>query len=107
MRNPLFRYIFSLLIIFISLWCSSVSFAYKVSTTTDGAEIKWNTNNATYYINTSEGPSGSLAAVQAAMQTWTDVSTSPFNFNYGGTTSSTAYGTNDGVNIVCFGSMNT
>ena len=41
------------------------------------------------------------------MQTWTDVSTSPFNFNYGGTTSSTAYGIMDGTNIICFGTITT
>ena len=107
MRNPPFRYIFPILITFIlSLWCSG-AYAYQVGTTSVGAEIKWNTNDAAYYINTSGGPADSLAAIQAAMQTWTDVSTSSFNFNYGGTTSSTAYGTMDGTNIICFGTITT
>jgi len=103
MKRTQFRYIVPTLIIFIlSLLCTSVS-AYQVNKTSGGADIKWNTNNVTYYVNTSGGPSGSLAAIQAAMQTWTDVSTSSFNFIYGGTTSSTAFGINDSINIVYFG----
>ncbi len=107
MRKPPFRCIFSILITFIlSLWCSG-AYAYQVGTTSGGAEIKWNTNDATCYINTSGGPADSLAAIQAAMQTWTDVSTSLFNFIYEGTTSSTAYGIMDGTNIICFGTITT
>ncbi len=39
------------------------------------------------------------------MQTWTDVVTSSFTFIYSGTTTSTSYGTNDGVNIIGFGPL--
>jgi len=56
-------------------------------------------------VNTSGGPSGAVSAVQDAMQTWTDVATSEFIFIYGGTTSNTAHGSNDGANIVTFGSL--
>jgi len=94
-----------LIFIFNLLWCSNV-FAYKVSTS-GGNDIKWNTSNVTYYINSSGGPFDSLSAIQEAMQTWTDVATSIFTFVDGGTTTSTAYGINDGVNIVVFGPMGT
>jgi hypothetical protein len=94
-----------LIFIFNLLWCSNI-FAFKV-TTSGGKEIKWNTSSVTYYVNSSGGPSGSLSAIQAAMQTWTDVATSIFTFVYGGTTTSTAYGINDGFNIVVFGPMGT
>jgi hypothetical protein len=81
-------------------------YGYQVSETSDGVEIKWDTGNVTFHINTSEGPTQSLFAIQLAMQTWTDVNTSYFTFVYGGTTTSTAYGANDdGINIVVFGPM--
>ena len=81
------------------------AYGYAVSKTSGGAEIKWPVASANFYINASGGPSGALEAVKAALQTWTDVSTSNFNFVYSGETSSTAYGQNDGTNIVCFGAL--
>lgn len=87
----------------LSVWCSN-SHAYKVSKTSGGIEIKWSATSVMYFINTSGGPSDSLSAVQASMQTWTSVSTSSFTFIYGGATSS-SYGYYDGINSVCFGSM--
>jgi hypothetical protein len=92
------------LIFIFSLWLSNV-FAYQVNKTSVGADIKWVTSDVLYYINPSGGPSGNLSAIQASMQTWTDVGTSSFTFLYGGTTTNTAFGTDDGANIVCFGSM--
>jgi len=100
--KSLFKYI-TLIFIF-NLWLSNVS-AYQVSKTSVGADIKWFTSNVFFYINPSGGPSGNLSAIQASMQTWTDVVTSYFTFVYGGTTTNTSYGTDDGVNIVCFGPM--
>jgi hypothetical protein len=86
-------------------WFSSAS-AFQVCTTTStGAEIKWRNTSTTYYVNTSGGPANSLPAILLAMQTWTDVATSSFIFIYVGTTTSTAYGSNDGFNIVTFGQM--
>ncbi len=79
---------------------------YEISETSEGADIKWSTNSATYLVNTSGGPSGSLTALQAALQVWSDVSTSNFSFVYGGTTSSTAYGINNGSNLILFGALN-
>jgi hypothetical protein len=73
--------------------------------TSGGKDIKWNGSEATYYINTSGGPAGSIDAVVSGMQTWTDVAISNFTFIYGGTTTSTAHGINDAVNIVTFGSL--
>jgi hypothetical protein len=100
--NPghrLVRYL-TLFLVF-ALWSSNVC-AYVVTKTNGGADIKWFTPNATYYINSSGGPSGNLAAFQAAMQTWTDVVGSAFIFIYGGTTTSTACGTYDSSNRVCY-----
>ena len=73
--------------------------------TTSGYEIHWPTPQADYRINTSGFPAAGSTAIQAAMQTWTDVSTSNFSFIYQGTTSSTAYGVNDGANLICFGAL--
>lgn len=81
--------------------------AFEVNKTNSGLDIKWSVPNETYYINEAGGPAGSLAAIQAGTQTWADVSTSSFTFIYGGTTTSTAYGINDGINIILFGSMGT
>jgi len=92
----------SVFICILILWASHTS-AYVTCKTTGGKDIKWQTAAATYYINTSGGPTGSIDAIIAGMQTWTDVATSSFIFLYGGTTSSTAHGANDGINIVTFG----
>lgn len=77
--------------------------AYSIDRTSTGKEIKWWTVNVPYTINTAGGPEGSLFAIQEAMQTWTDVPGSALNFLFKGTTPSTAWGTDDGTNIVCFG----
>ena len=84
---------------------SSQAYGYAVSKTNGGAEIHWSTPSAGFYINTAGFPSGGLQAIQSAMHTWTDVSTSNFSFIYRGYTSSTAYGENDGINLICFGSF--
>lgn len=86
-----------------SVFVSSKAYSYTVETRS-GNTIKWSGANATFLINTTNGPSFALTSLQAAMQNWTDVSTSNFAFIYGGSTSDTA-STNDGVNIVYFGSV--
>ncbi len=97
------QFIVSLLVIFVSgFWCSS-AFAYKAKKTKSGKIIKWNTNTVTYYVNPSGGPPGSLAAIQAAMKTWTDVPASSFRFVYGGPTTNTVRNPDDGINIIYFG----
>jgi hypothetical protein len=70
-----------------------------------GAEIYWSNPSAGFYINTTGFPSGTLEAMQAAMKTWTNVSTSNFIFTYRGTIATTAYGINDGINLICSGSF--
>lgn len=85
--------------------CPSV-FAYKLLMGQDSA-VRWSEGEATYYVNPSGGPSGSLSAIKAAMKTWSNVSTSSFEFVYDGTTESKAYGEDDGSNIVCFGPIST
>jgi PKD repeat protein len=77
--------------------------AYSVDYTSTGKEIKWWEVHVPYAINTAGGPSRGLPAIQTAMQTWTAVPGSALSFLFEGTTPSTAWGTNDGTNIVCFG----
>ena len=92
------------LIFIFSLWYTNI-FAYQVSKTAGGADIKWFIPDVVYYINPSGGPTNNLSAIRASMQTWTDVASSDFTFIDGGTTANASAGTNDGVNIVCFGPM--
>jgi len=103
-------YYAALFFTFVSYFSSAS--AFQVCTTGSngtGAEIKWGTTSTTYLVNTSGGPDNSLSAIQAAMQTWTDVTTSSFIFIYSGSTTKTSndYGSNDGINIVTFGPMGT
>jgi hypothetical protein len=102
--NKEMRFIKYVVFLHLILWYSSTS-AYEICKTEGGKDIKWNNSASTYDINTSGGPAGSLDAIIAGMQTWTDVATSNFTFNYGGTTASTAHGVDDGTNIVTFGSL--
>jgi hypothetical protein len=90
-----------------ALFFISLCYGFEVSKTSTGADIKWQNPSETIYVNPDGGPAGSLSAAIAAMQTWTDVVTSSFVFNYGGTTSKTVsdYGSNDGTNIIVFGPM--
>jgi hypothetical protein len=105
MKTTISRIIVPIFLILMSgVWCSG-SLAYKASKTENGELIKWGTNTVAYYVNTSGGPAGCLAAIQAAMKTWTDVPSSSFRFMYGGHATSTAYNINDGVNIICFRKM--
>ena len=95
---------YAVILLYLFFWYSS-TFAYEVCTTDGGKDIKWRNPDATYFINDSGGPSGTITAIQQGMQTWTDVATSEFVFDYGGPTSSTAHGENDGSNIVTFGTL--
>ena len=95
---------YSIFIFFALIWNTN-TFGYEVCTTDEGKDIKWKNPDATYFVNDSGGPSGTITAIQAGMQTWTDVATSEFLFDYGGTTSSTSHGENDGSNIVTFGTL--
>ncbi len=100
--NPIVLFI---MIMLPALFCFS-TYGFEVSTTNKGREIKWKKDTVTYLINTTDGPSGSLEAILAAMQTWTDVDTSTFTFVDGGTTSKSNHGKADGVNIIDFGVIN-
>lgn len=99
------RYLQYLILILILIGGSSQTNAFDTCKTEGGKDIKWYSQEATYYINDSGGPSETQAAVETGMQTWTNVVSSDFVFFYGGTTSSTSHGTNDGMNIVTFGSL--
>jgi hypothetical protein len=63
-------------------------FAYKTNKTDDGKDVKCSSNSMSYLVNTAGWTSGSLSAIQAAMQTPTSV----FAFVYGGATDRTDYG---------------
>ncbi|MBM4053679.1 MAG: matrixin family metalloprotease [Planctomycetes bacterium] len=93
-----------IIVVFIQFLCF-FSYGFEVSTTTNGKEIKWKKDTVTYLINTTDGPSGSLDAIVASLQTWTDVDTSSFTFIDGGTTSSNDHGEADGINIIDFGKI--
>jgi hypothetical protein len=97
-------------LIFVSVVSSSglrSVYGFLVNKTGTNAEIKWDITNVNYYINKSGGPANSLAALQAALQTWTSVPAAKLSFIFGGETTSTAYGINDGKNMVCFGPIST
>ena len=102
MNNSIGLFKYLVLLPALVLWCSNTS-AYEVCKTFRGKDIKWKTAEAAYFINSSGGPSESVSAIEAGMQTWTDVASSNFSFVYGGTTTNTAHGTSDGYNIVTFG----
>ena len=88
------------------LWsCSENAHGFQVSKTDGGLAIRWPTTSAGFYINPAGAPSAGLSAIQAAMQTWINVTTSNFSFVYKGQTSSTSFGQNDGSNMVCFGAL--
>lgn len=93
------------IILLIIIAYSTNIYAYEVGRTGNGSIIHWLAGGEIYFINANGGPVGSLNAIQAAAQTWSDVSTSFFIFVYGGTTSSSSYGINDGINIVSFGPL--
>ena len=77
--------------------------AFKVLKTAGGKEIKWHsTETVPFKINTSSGPSGSLTAIQNAMNTWSNVSDCYFGFQYSGTSNSHSWSENDGVNLIDF-----
>ncbi len=92
------------LTIVVILFSSNAS-AYETCKTSGGIDIKWSLPSTTYLINTKGGPAGSLPAIQAGMQTWTNVESSNFTFVYGGITNRKSHGRNDGNNIVTFGSL--
>ena len=97
--------IFRFIILILLLWFGPISvFAYSTCQTSGGTDIKWNTSSVTYYINTSGGPFGSASAIQEGMNTWTN-SSANFTFSYGGSTTSSSHGSNDGINIVTFGAL--
>ena len=102
MNNSIGLFKYLVLLPALVLWCSNTS-AYEVCKTFRGKDIKWKTAEAAYFINSSGGPSESVSAIEAGMQTWTDVASSKFSFVYGGTTINTAHGTYDRYNIVTFG----
>lgn len=103
MTKTRWNYIIPFIVIIALNLCCLKIYGFEVSTTNSGKEIKWKKDTVTYLINTTDGPSGSLDALLASMQTWTDVDTSSFTFVDGGTTSKNSHGEQDGINIIDFG----
>jgi hypothetical protein len=79
--------------------------AFQVLKTSRGLDIKWAGSGATFFFNAAGSPAGSLDALQAALQTWSDLPLSSFNFTYGGTTAATSFNVRDGVNNIGFGPL--
>ena len=88
------------LTIAINYFIPSVAYSFNVETRSDGGAIKWEDNAATFLVNTTDGPSFALSAIQAAMANWTNAG-ADFAYSYGGSTTSTK--SNDGQNTVFFG----
>ncbi|MGB6409809.1 MAG: matrixin family metalloprotease, partial [Candidatus Deferrimicrobiaceae bacterium] len=105
MRTAARQIAWSALAMLFACLCAAPASAFVVRTTGTGAEIMWSAPSETYFVNPAGGPAGSVSAVTAAFESWTDVSTSSFAFLLGGTTTSDATGLRDGVNLVSFGSL--
>ncbi len=103
MTKTRWNYIIPFIVIIALNLCCLKIYGFEISTTDSGKEIKWKEDKVTYLINTTNGPSGSLEALVASMQTWTEVDTSSFTFVDGGTTSKNSHGEADGINIIDFG----
>ena len=89
--------------VFIGLTWSAA--AYTRITTASGQQPSWPGMPVSFWINNSGSPqiaNGSeFAAVQAAFQTWQNVSTATVSFSYMGTTPVSTVG-QDGLNVVTF-----
>ena len=92
----------SALPILFAFLCASEASAFQVWTTGTGAEIKWRSPSVIYFVNPAGGPAGTLQAVTASLQTWTDVSSSSLEFLFGGTSASTSSQGRDGTNLILF-----
>ena len=77
-----------------SFWPLTIPFGY--------GRAKWNTSQASYYINATGGPNGSLSAIQNAANTWGGAG-ADFSFNYAGTTTQ-GWG-HDGYNVISFANL--
>lgn len=92
----------------LAFFSAAECFAFEVMKTRgiNAHEIKWSQGKVSYLINSSAGPSGSLSAIVAALQTWTDVAGSSFVFDFSGqTTAQTQVNTTNGQNIISFQSL--
>jgi len=78
---------------FSSFYPLSVPFGY--------GRAKWNSSPVKFYVNASGGPSGTLAAIQAAASTWSDADAN-FAFQYVPGWSGACELANDGANKICF-----
>lgn len=75
-----------------------------VTCSNSGGFAHWLTRDISWYHNTAGQGSGKAAALQAAMQTWTNVSGSTYALSYAGTTS--AGWSTDGQNTILWASGN-
>ncbi|MBF0345109.1 MAG: matrixin family metalloprotease [Nitrospirae bacterium] len=95
-------YRFKILLLCVCLLWGTNAMAFGVNKSSKGFMLRQKQPSVTLSVNPAGAPTGTLEAVQAAMSTWNNVGTTSFKYNYGGTTTSTNCGDNDGVNIVCF-----
>jgi hypothetical protein len=86
---------------------SSSAQAFKIIKTLAGKDVKWNASEAHYFINADGGPASNIPAFQAAMQTWTNVSSANFGLIYDGNTKLMPSRNADGTNVIGFAPLGT
>lgn len=107
MRKSLFLIASLLVLILTGAMWQTVS-AYKVNRTSaqyGSKMIKWSSKKMTYKVNLKGAPATALSAIKAAAAAWTNVTSCPFKFVYGGKSTSTNHTSNDGINLVNFANM--
>lgn len=83
--------------------------SYKPVAQLSGSDVivKWTAADRPvgFKVNATGLPSGSEATIETALAEWTGVSSSDFVFTYDGTSTSSAFGVVDGVNLVDYGPL--
>ncbi len=80
--------------VFESFWPLTIPFGY--------GKAKWLISSVSYYVNETDGPSGSLNALQGAANTWSGAGAN-FSFQYAGATTRGLKG--DGYNTIGFANL--
>ncbi|MEI8205713.1 MAG: InlB B-repeat-containing protein [Kiritimatiellales bacterium] len=80
---------------------------FEVTKTSTGAEIKWTVRSVSIRINSIGAPVGTGTAIQSAMNTWSTVAGSDFDFVYAGTTTLSGAVYDDRKNVCSFGDLGT
>jgi len=99
------------LFLFLLILSSSAQAFEIIKTLSTDKDVKWNASEAHYFINADGGPANSVSAFQAAMQTWTNITSVNFALIYDGTTKlrpgQGPYQHPDGTNLIAFAPLGT